>query len=339
MERKEYRFNEVIFNENEDQRWMYSICEGSVHIYSGYGSAGAEKLATLTKGQFFGEIGMIAMLPRTASAVAADDHVVLELIGQEDFEAYLKEHPENLQSVMSSVSRRIRELTEELSVITQTTREALRQRDLGNTAPGWLTGFVNKLLGKLKERKHAGEEYAIAGRRRQALSGQAPYVIRFYEGDVIFRAGEEADCMYEIYDGSVDIYSDYRTENEKLLTQLSAGEVFGEMGLLDNLPRSATAVCRTESVILLVKPESFMQFFQDKPAKVLWILQQMCIQLRNLTNIYLEVCRTLQQLPAPESRDYSEDVVLAQLEQLRQSQLGMDMYDPYGRADWMYERF
>ena len=66
MERKEYQLHDVIFKEQEYQKWMYSICEGAVDICSGYGTPQEKKLITLTEGQFFGEIGLIAMIPRTA---------------------------------------------------------------------------------------------------------------------------------------------------------------------------------------------------------------------------------------------------------------------------------
>jgi CRP-like cAMP-binding protein len=266
---------------------MYSICKGSVDIFSGYGTSDEKKLITLTEGQFFGEIGMMAVMSRTATAVAAD-HVVLEQIGHEDLEDYLKNHPENLQPVMSSVSRRIRELKDDLSMITQMINEALGKRGKGT---GWLAGSIHKLLGKLKAKKTADDEFVIMRKRQQALSGEIPPVIRFHAGDVIFRAGEQADCLYHIHDGQVGIYSDYRKENENLLSTLYVDEVFGEMSILDDMPRSATAVCLTDCVLLVVKPENFMQFFQEKPAKVLQILQQMCFQLRSLSRKYLEVCK------------------------------------------------
>ena len=71
MDKKVYQYKEVIFKENIYQRYMYSICEGTVDIYSGYETPDEKKLVTLTAGQFFGEIGMIGMMPRTATAVAA----------------------------------------------------------------------------------------------------------------------------------------------------------------------------------------------------------------------------------------------------------------------------
>ena len=305
MERKEFRLNEVIFKDGAYQNWMYNICEGSVDIYSEYGTSSEKKLITLTKGQFFGEIGMIAVMPRTATAVAAQDGVVLEQISNEDFEDYLLNHPENVQPIMSSVSKRIRELTDDLSAITKMTSEAQGEEE---KAAGSLAEFVSNLLGKLKAKKSANDEVSVMNMRQQVLAGELPPVIQFSAGDVIFRAGEQSDCLYDIHDGVVGIYSDYQTPNEKLLAELSTDEVFGEMGILDDMPRSASAVCLKDCTVLVVKPENFMMFFQKKPAMVLQILQRMCIQVRDLGQRYLKACKAMEEMSSAD--------VLKELEQI-----------------------
>lgn len=333
MERKEFQLNEVIFNDGVYQNWMYSICEGSVDIYAGFGTSEEKKLTTLTKGQSFGEIGMIAVMPRTATAVAAENHVVLDQISSEDLNDYLKSHPENLQPVMSSVSRRIRELTEDLSGITQMANILLGEE---KTSASWLNGHISKLFGNLKAKKAARNEFVVKYKRQQALSGEASPVIHFAAGDVIFRAGEEADCMYEIMDGSVGIYSDYQTEDAHLLTKLYTDAVFGEMGILDDMPRSATAVCLTACTIKVVTLDRFVQFFQNKPMKVLEILQQMCVRLRDLTETYTKVCGSLEEMLSMKEEDYQEDEVQAKLENIRQTQYAASMYDCSTATAMMY---
>lgn len=335
MEQKVYQYGEVIFKQEEFQKWMYSICEGSVDIFTGYGTSEEKKLTTLTEGQLFGEIGMIAVMPRTATAVAAEDRVLLELINDEEFEGYLKNHPENLQPIMSNVSGRIRELTEDLSAVVRITNELLREREVGNPA----IALLAKLFGKLKEMKHAQNEFSILRKRQQALSGEISPVIRLNAGNVIFRAGDPADCMYKIYEGQVGIYSDYQTENAKLLAKLSVDDVFGEMGILDDMPRSATAVCLTDCAVFVVKPENFMAFLQNNPAKVLQILMQMCLQLRNLTKIYLDVCKTLEEIPSPEEKNFREEETFAKLEQIRQTQLCTGLYDISFCRDCWYDYY
>ena len=167
MERKEFRLNEVIFKDGIYQNWMYSISEGSVDIYSGYGTSSEKKLITLTKGQFFGEIGMIALMPRTATVVAAEEIVVLEQISHEDFEDYLMNHAENIQPIMSSVSRRIRELTDDLSMITKMTNEALAKEESEKATANGLAEFIGGLLGKLKSKKALNDETAIMKMRQR----------------------------------------------------------------------------------------------------------------------------------------------------------------------------
>ncbi len=303
MERKEFRLNEVIFKDGIYQNWMYSISEGSVDIYSGYGTSGEKKLITLTKGQSFGEIGMIALMPRTATAVAAEENVVLEQISHDDFEDYLKNHAENIQPIMSSVSRRIRELTDDLAMVTKMTNEVLSEEESEKATANGLAEFIGGLIGKLKSKNSSNDESAIKNMRQQALSGEMPSTIQLEKGNVIFRAGEQSDCLYDIYDGTVGIYSDYQTPNEKLLAEVRVDEVFGEMGILDNMPRSATAVCLTDCTVLVVKPENFMMFFDKKPAVVLQLLQRMCIQVRDLSQRYLKVCKTFEEMGSLEDKD------------------------------------
>lgn len=337
MDRKEFQLNEIIFEDGVYQNWMYSICEGTVDIYSDYGTSNEKKLVTLKKGQFFGEIGMIAVMPRTATAIAAEDHVVLEQISNDHFEDYLKKYPENVQPIMSSVSRRIRDLTEDMSGITQMTNALLCDVENENTITGRLSDFLNNLLGNLKARKASSNEFALQYKRKQALAGEIPPVIRLAAGNVIFRSGEEADCLYEICDGCVGIYSDYQTPDAKLLAKLHTEDVFGEMGVLDQMPRSATAVCLTDCAVRVIKPENFMEFFQQRPAKILQILQQMCIQLRDLTQKYLEACKTLEEMALMEEPEFREDEVVAKLECLRQSQFSVNLYDSTGSADLLYK--
>ena len=175
-------------------------------------------------------------------------------------------------------------------------------------AAGSLAEFVGNLLGKLKAKKSANDEVSVMNMRQQVLAGELPPVIQFSAGDVIFRAGEQSDCLYDIHDGVVGIYSDYQTPNEKLLAELSTDEVFGEMGILDDMPRSASAVCLKDCTVLVVKPENFMMFFQKKPAMVLQILQRMCIQVRDLGQRYLKACKAMEEMSSAD--------VLKELEQI-----------------------
>lgn len=116
----------------------------------------------------------------------------------------------------------------------------------------------------------------------------------YNKGEVIFRQGECAATMYDICAGSVGIYADHQTEDEKQLAVLPAGEVFGEMGLIECYPRSATAVAMEDgTVVQEISSAEFSAYFKDSPEKVLSVMKQLSRRLRETTKNYQDACRTV----------------------------------------------
>jgi CRP-like cAMP-binding protein len=75
-------------------------------------------------------------------------------------------------------------------------------------------------------------------------------------GTVLFREGDPGDFMYVIQSGSIEIRREIG-ELERVLAVLPAGEFFGEMALINARPRSATAVVREPSRLLVIEPRTF----------------------------------------------------------------------------------
>lgn len=75
-------------------------------------------------------------------------------------------------------------------------------------------------------------------------------------GDVLFREGEPGDNMYVIQAGSVEIRRKVG-EQERVLAVLPPGEFFGEMAIINQRPRSATAVVREPSRLLVIEGRTF----------------------------------------------------------------------------------
>jgi CRP-like cAMP-binding protein len=78
----------------------------------------------------------------------------------------------------------------------------------------------------------------------------------FPRGAVLFREGEPGKEMFVVHQGRVTI-SKKVADVEKILTTLGPGEFLGEMAILNNRPRSATATCAEDCKLLVIDAKTF----------------------------------------------------------------------------------
>lgn len=84
------------------------------------------------------------------------------------------------------------------------------------------------------------------------------------KGDVIFQDGNSGQSMFIILEGQVEI-SKMLGDQKTVLAKLGAGSIFGEMAILDNQPRSATAIAITNGVVLKISREMFRNRLEEVP--------------------------------------------------------------------------
>jgi CRP/FNR family cyclic AMP-dependent transcriptional regulator len=82
-------------------------------------------------------------------------------------------------------------------------------------------------------------------------------------GTVLFREGDVADYMYVVQAGEIEIQRRIN-DSDRVLAVLPAGEFFGEMAILSGRPRSATAVVRVPSRLLVIEPRTFEAMLRGK---------------------------------------------------------------------------
>lgn len=113
----------------------------------------------------------------------------------------------------------------------------------------------------------------------------------FKSNEIIFWEGEPGVGMYIIQHGEIGIYRGKDTDAQEELARLSDGDFFGDMALLNEAPRSATAISLTNSHILgLFRPDLF-GLFERKPRlgiKVLIKLADMIAMRLRKTNEELQ---------------------------------------------------
>jgi CRP-like cAMP-binding protein len=116
------------------------------------------------------------------------------------------------------------------------------------------------------------------------------FLKEFNAGDIVFREGEKSTCMYEVQKGKVDLYIDYGKPEQKKIAEVGPERFLGEMGMVEGLPRSATAVAATDFTVLAqVTWDVFGLYFKTKPARVVQIMQQMGDRLRVTTKSAMDL--------------------------------------------------
>lgn len=104
----------------------------------------------------------------------------------------------------------------------------------------------------------------------------APSLREYAAGENIFKTGDPADYLAVLLAGSIEI-----RKHDKLLTIVESGSIFGEMGLIDGLPRSADAVANSQCRIALIREGQFKAMLASTPTFAISIMGVLTERLRN----------------------------------------------------------
>jgi CRP-like cAMP-binding protein len=110
------------------------------------------------------------------------------------------------------------------------------------------------------------------------------------KGDVLFRKGDEGTALYIIIKGRIKITVPSKLGDEITLAILSQGDFFGEMALLDSLPRSADATAVEETLLYMLNRSDFLSFLIHNENAVRSILYALSSRLRKTDDFLTEVC-------------------------------------------------
>ncbi len=102
-----------------------------------------------------------------------------------------------------------------------------------------------------------------------------PAAQSFPAGHVVFNAGEIGDKMYAVVAGEVEILV-----RGKVIETIRAGGIFGEMALIEDLPRSASAVVKSDARLVPVDRNRFLYMVQNTPFFSLQVLAVVAERLR-----------------------------------------------------------
>jgi CRP-like cAMP-binding protein len=129
----------------------------------------------------------------------------------------------------------------------------------------------------------------------------AKFLTHFRKGHVLFKEGDDGEDMYIIQSGRVAIKKKVK-DGDATLAVLEKGDFFGEMAILERMPRSATAEVVEEGDLIVISGEMFGDMIKANPEIAVRMLRKQSIRLRE-TNRQLESVMAHGGISAPSPAD------------------------------------
>src|SRR5882672_6989649 len=112
--------------------------------------------------------------------------------------------------------------------------------------------------------------------RIAALAARRTYA----KGAVIFAQGDEGDALFGVAAGRVRISASGAGGQEVFLNIMEPGDTFGEIAVMDGLPRTAGATALDHTTVIFIKRPDFLQLLEREPRLAIHLLKLLCERLR-----------------------------------------------------------
>lgn len=117
-------------------------------------------------------------------------------------------------------------------------------------------------------------------------------MVNYQDGDVLFKLGDSADSAYIIMEGTVDIMVE--TDSGSIVAStLKQDQLFGEMALLNNLPRNATLKANGELLVMKISADMFLKLLSENSEMALDVMRQLSAKLAKSHEMVSQLQRQL----------------------------------------------
>ncbi|MGB9621570.1 MAG: cyclic nucleotide-binding domain-containing protein, partial [Brevinematia bacterium] len=283
---------------------------------------GTKEGTTLQKGDFFGVVSCMSRRNNMETVIALEETSLLA-VKRSQFGDLIQKSAPIAVKILRFFSKKLREYDSTLTKLTFKSKSEEDPYQLFNIAEFY---YSKKMFEQAAYAYRKYIEYCPDGgyipSAKMKLASIDPMIAlaepeviesksieRYHDNQVIFCEHEYGEKAYVILKGNVRI-TKFVNGNEVLLAVLKEGDVFGEMAILENRPRSATATAVGETELLYIKKENFEMMVHTNPdiaTKIIELLSDRIWTIyRQLANIVLK---------DPTARIY--DAIMIQIEKNR----------------------
>jgi len=224
---------------------MYYIAQGEVGL-----SIGGKPLDSPKAGEIVGEMAVISERPRSATATAKTACLTYSLSASE-LQAAIGRNPEFALMLMSVMFERVRFVAARIAARKMPALAAARESPV----------FDAQQLAQFEA----------------ALPRAA--IVKYQSGQSVMKEGQSGMYMYIVKSGRVFI-----TKGDKVLEGVSPGGILGEMALVEQSPRVASATADSYSELLAVDRNSLMEAVKKQPAFAMAMLRSVADRLRHMNS-------------------------------------------------------
>jgi uncharacterized membrane protein len=109
--------------------------------------------------------------------------------------------------------------------------------------------------------------------------------LHFAQGSRLFETGDQGEELYIVHAGKVEISIRNVTGEKIVLTVAGQGDLFGELSMLDNGPRTANAVAMEDTTLIVLKRDHLLHYFRKKPDAALDMISAMGAMIRKADDL------------------------------------------------------
>jgi len=309
--------------EGKNAEQFYIIRSGNVHCGKQFEIEEETGGDVYKPGDFFGVVSTMASHNHLETARALTD-VTLISVRRDQYPLLIERNTPVAMKIINGFSRKVRMLDQALTRMTFKNAAEIEPPHLFQVAEYYIkqNQYNQAFYSYYQYIKHCpqGENVPMAKAKMMKIKPYATVAyldveksaefIRQYPKDtMVFSEGEFGPELYIIQKGSIRI-TKIVDNNEVMLALLKPGDIFGEMALLENKPRSASAIAHEESVLMAVNRSNFKSMVVEQPK----IISRLTILLaERIWSIYKQLENTM--ISDPVGRMY--DTLLLELEKNR----------------------
>ncbi len=113
--------------------------------------------------------------------------------------------------------------------------------------------------------------------------------VRFYKaGQPVFQEGDPGDGIYVVLEGAVQVSALVGQNERRVLSRIEKGDFFGEMAVLDEEPRSATATAETDTRAFFIRRDNLLNVLEHSPKLAVSLVREFSLRMREFNRHYIE---------------------------------------------------